>query len=93
MHAPPNSPMKLAAAGFGPGLKPLGRTPASRRHVGCITQHGARAVAAATAMPRAFGTRALPLQLIGLTVRPPQMPEAQAATGSGTALDKEYSRS
>jgi hypothetical protein len=46
-------------SGFGPGLKPLGRTPASRRHAGCTSRCVSR-VFAATVMPRGLRHRSRP---------------------------------
>jgi hypothetical protein len=59
----PNYTLNLSRPGFGPGLKPLVRSQASRRHAGCSLLLAASAAVAAAVVPRDFGTWALAAQV------------------------------
>ncbi len=67
--APSNSTLKLARPGFGPALKRLGRTPASRCHVGCRSRVAVRQYARQPPRHEGFGTWALAVQLSAKAVR------------------------
>jgi hypothetical protein len=62
--------------GFGPGLKPLGRTPASRRHAGCKAAALVEETAQQPPRRRGIGTWALAAQLRFHAVRRTLQPTA-----------------
>jgi hypothetical protein len=71
---PPNKPLKLARPGFGPALKRLGRTPESRRHVGCRSRVAVQRYTWQPACRNSRNRAALAAQLSGMAVRPTKRP-------------------
>jgi hypothetical protein len=77
LQAPANSKLKLARPGFGPALKRLGRTPASRCHGGCrsrvAVQQYARQPPRHYSRSRAAPAAQLSLKHVGLTENHPEL--------------------
>ena len=75
-------PLQLTRPGFGPGLKPLGRTLASRRHAGCGSRVAVQRYTRQPARRDGFGTRALAAQLSDRSVRPARAPTLRVLESS-----------
>ena len=65
----PNFTLELPRPGCGPRLNPLGRTPASRRHVACRSRVAVRQYTRQATCRSDFGTRASAAQLSDRSVR------------------------
>jgi hypothetical protein len=84
--APPNFTLKPLRPGFGPGLKPLGRTEPARRHAGCRSRVAVQRYTRQPACRSGFGTWALAAQLSVCAVRRTRSSTREREPGGATSL-------